>query len=285
MKVLTCKTLLFGLALMPVSPLLANKRESWLPKCISSWIPACSSGPTWVDKIPLCITRWFINSQTKPFEAGLDNLKRQQQEISQNVINLKEKSDGVEIKLGQYARTFADLQLDVGKRFEDICKSAGETEAGQKRLNAILARNRENFNALNKDLAAGVVKLDEFTKRFETFEQETLGNIDIIKETQASNYDKLKNYAQNELTRVKEEVKTVATVALSNEKAITELKDQIAQLNASMVEAREKRVAIDTHINDVYAIAKQQNKQLKALAFAFKKKEMKAITYKVDGKF
>lgn len=285
MKVLTCKTLLFGLALMPVSPLLANKRESWLPKYISSWIPACSSGPTWVDKIPLCITKWFITSQTKPFETGLDNLSRQQQEVSKDITNLKEKSDGVEVKLGQYARTFADLQLDVGKRFEDICKSAGKTEAGQKRLNAILTRNRENFDALNKDLAAGVVKLDDFTKRFEIFEQETLGNIDIIKEAQASNYDKLKNYAQNELTRVKEEVKTVATVASSNEKAITELKDQIAQLNASIAEAREKRVAIDTYINDVYAIAKQQNKQLKALAIAFKKKEMKAITYKVDGKF
>lgn len=287
MKVLTCKTLLFGLALMPVSSLLAHEKQSWFHRHITSWIPACSSGPTWVDKIPLCITTWFINSQTKPFEAGLDKLKGQQQEISANVTNLKDKSDRVEIKLGQYARTFADLQLDVGKSFEGICKAATETEAGQKRLNAILTRNREQFDALNRDLTAGLTKLDDFTKRFEIFEAETLQHIDIIESTQANNYQQLKSFAETELASCKEEVAIVKNSALAHNEAISELKEQIAQLNESITEAREKRVAIDAHINDAYAFAKQQSKQLKSLALAFKKNEMKmkAITYRVDGKF
>lgn len=283
MKVLTCKALLFCLALMPAVPLLADQNNSWFSRYVTSWIPACSSVPTWVDKIPLCLTRLFIDTQNKRASDNLDALSRQAQHVSQRVDTINTDIKELKGKAGEYSRTFEDLKEDVVKRVLQLNVSAESIALSQKDLIEILKKRREKFATLSNELAEGVANLRDLNIKYEDFKHETLASIKIIRENQADNFQKLKKQVEKSHAQDKAELKSLQETAVKQQGMIKDFNDQLAQMQALYDETKAKRALLDAQIHEVHSLAKNQEKQLGLLVAASNKKSTTQLN--VNGKF
>lgn len=281
MKVLTCKALLLCLALVPATPVFAAQK-SWFARYVGSWIPACSQTPTWVDKIPFCLTKLFVTTQNERVDERMNNLKQQQDLLASQADSLNAQIDDLKTKSVEYTSTFLDLKSDVSKRLLAAVAQAANINSSQVDLNVILKKRTARLDALKRQLKAGVANLEDLNRNFENFKDETVTAIELVKENQAVNFKKLKEQVAITHAEQKAVLEDLKETAQKNNKIIENLNEQIAQMNQLCEDARSKRTLLTNQIDEVHQFAKGQSKQLAALAIALNNKPKRLD---VSGKF
>jgi chromosome segregation ATPase len=266
---------------MPATPALAAQK-SWFARYVGSWIPACSQTPTWVDKIPFCLTKLFVTTQNARVDERMNDLKQKQDQVAGQVDSLNAQIGELKTKSSEYTSTFLDLKSDVSKRLLAASAQASIINSSQVDVNAILEKRTAQLDALKKQLKAGVANLEDLNRNFENFKDETTATIALVKENQAYNFKKLKEQvvtAQAEDSALLADLKETAQ---KNNKIIENLNEQIAQMNQLCDQASSKRVLLNVQIDEVHTYAKKQSKQLAALATALSNKPTRID---ITGKF
>lgn len=269
------------MAFMPATPALAAQK-SWFARYVGSWIPACSQTPTWVDKIPFCLTKLFVTTQNARVDERMNDLKQKQDQVAGQVDSLNAQIGELKTKSSEYTSTFLDLKSDVSKRLLAASAQASIINSSQVDVNAILEKRTAQLDALKKQLKAGVANLEDLNRNFENFKDETTATIALVKENQAYNFKKLKEQvvtAQAEDSALLADLKETAQ---KNNKIIENLNEQIAQMNQLCDQASSKRVLLNVQIDEVHTYAKKQSKQLAALATALSNKPTRID---ITGKF